>query len=678
MVHNNKPNKLINEKSPYLIQHAYNPVDWYPWGKEPFEKARKEDKPVFLSIGYSTCHWCHVMAHESFENEQVAQILNRDFVSIKVDREERPDIDAVYMSVCQAFNGTGGWPLTILMDGEQKPFWAGTYLPMSSRYGMGGLIELLTQVARGWKSSDRQKMREAGESIASFLKKQETAKPDLIRPDKELLRAGVEAFRANYDARWGGFSDMPKFPAAHNLLFLMRYGLLEKDAHALEMSDHTLEQMYRGGLFDHVGGGFSRYSTDEEWLVPHFEKTLYDNALLALAYLEAYRINKRPLFMGIVRRILDFVLRELTDPNGGFYCGQDADSDGVEGKYYVFTPEEIIREIGEADGRLFCAHYNITKSGNFEGKSIPSLIYCSDIDAKNTAIEQITEKIYAYRRTRTRLHTDDKVLLSWNALMITAFARAAFLLDEPGYLAAAQKARSFIDEHMKDAHARLYLRWREGEAAYPAHLDDYAFYAMALLELYNVTFDADNLVRALEVSGQMLELFSDPSGGFFFYARDSERLIGRPKEIYDAAMPSGNAAAGLVLCGLAQLTGAQKWKEARDNQLLFLAGAAKEIPMASSAALLALTRTLYPSGELICAARGSLVPDTLKAFLKKHDILNLSVILKNDKSKALLARILPETDHYPIPADLPVYYFCKNGACQAPTENLGNILRLLP
>jgi uncharacterized protein YyaL (SSP411 family) len=306
---NGKPNRLINEKSPYLLQHAHNPVDWYPWGPEAFEKARREDKPVFLSIGYSTCHWCHVMAHESFEDEQVAALLNRDFVCVKVDREERPDIDAVYMAVCQAFTGTGGWPLTVLMDCDQKPFWAGMYLPKTSRYGMGGLTDLLGQVARQWKSPDREKMRQAGESIAAFFKDREAQRPDIEQPDKKLLAAAVESFKASYDARWGGFGDMPKFPAAHNLLFLMRYSLLEKDTAVFDMVGHTLERMYRGGMYDHIGGGFARYSTDEKWLVPHFEKTLYDNALLALAYLEAYRIGKRPCFAASSRR------RSIT------YCG---------------------------------------------------------------------------------------------------------------------------------------------------------------------------------------------------------------------------------------------------------------------------------------------------------------------------------------------------------------------
>jgi uncharacterized protein YyaL (SSP411 family) len=380
------------------------------------------------------------MAHESFEDEQVAALLNRDFVSVKVDREERPDIDAVYMAVCQAFTGTGGWPLTVLMDCDQKPFWAGMYLPKTSRYGMGGLTDLLEQVARQWQSPDREKMRQAGESIAAFFRDREAQKPHIEQPDKSLLADAAEAFKASYDARWGGFGDMPKFPAAHNLLFLMRYGQLEKDASLFEMVCHTLERMYRGGMYDHIGGGFARYSTDEKWLVPHFEKTLYDNALLALAYLEAYRIGKRPLFRRIVTQTLDYVLRELTDEKGGFYCGQDADSGGVEGKFYVFTPEEIVQALGKEAGALFCAYFEITDTGNFEGKSIPVRMHAADIDSVDLQIKRMVDKIYAYRRARFPLHTDDKVLLPWNGLMIGALARASFMLDEPAYLEAAVKA----------------------------------------------------------------------------------------------------------------------------------------------------------------------------------------------------------------------------------------------
>lgn len=608
------------------------------------------------------------MAHESFEDLQAAEALNSNFICIKVDREERPDVDAVYMSVCQALTGSGGWPLTILMTPEQKPFWAGTYLPKRGQYGRIGLMELLGAVAQQWKSN-RKRMLEAGEKITDFLKEQEQALPSPSEPSRELLRSAVSFFRDSYDSRWGGFGIAPKFPAAHNLLFLLRYSLLAGDPSGQEMAEHTLLQMYRGGIFDHIGGGFSRYSTDEKWLVPHFEKMLYDNALLALAYLEAYRLTRRPIYRTVTERTLGYVLRELTDEQGGFYCGQDADSDGVEGKYYVFTPQEIRQTLGNPDGDLFCHRFGITEQGNFEGKNIPSLLCDPDFEKDAPEVEALCRKVYAYRLARTRLKKDDKILTSWNALMIAALAAAGSLLDEPAFLLAAEKARRFIDEKMTDAHGRLYLRWREGEAAYPGHLDAYAFYAFALLALYRATFDVEAFRRALQIAGQMLELFSDPAGGFFLYASDSERLISRPKELYDGAMPSGNSVAALVLCRLAQLTGEPKWQEARDRQLRFLTGVLQRSPADHSAALLALSEVLYPSQELVCAAPGPETPPELKLFLREHVLPNLGVLFKTERTQAGLAEAAPFTASYPIPADRPLYYLCRDGACSAPVSS---------
>ena len=403
-------NRLKQEKSPYLMQHGENPVDWYPWCEEAFRKAAKEDKPVFLSIGYSTCHWCHVMAHESFEDSEVADLLNREFISIKVDREERPDIDAVYMSVCQAMTGSGGWPLTIFMTPEQKPFFAGTYFPKNGGYGRFCLMDLLERVADLWKNN-REELLRAGNQITAAINQGQTGNGS--QPDRRLVERAYRQLAQRFDHKWGGFGAAPKFPTPHNLLLLMRYADTLQESNAMKMAEITLEDMARGGIFDHIGGGFSRYSTDEMWLVPHFEKMLYDNALLLIAYTKAYQHTKRECFADTAHRTARYLTWELISEEGGCYCGQDADSEGVEGKYYVFTPEEVKAVLGEGDGEEFCRLYDITDSGNFEGKSIPNRIHSSENGWEMD--DPRLGKLYNYRLSRTQLHKDDKILLSWNA-----------------------------------------------------------------------------------------------------------------------------------------------------------------------------------------------------------------------------------------------------------------------
>jgi len=671
-----KPNRLINEKSPYLLQHAYNPVDWFPWSEEAFEKARAEDKPVFLSIGYSTCHWCHVMAHESFEDEKVAEILNRDFISIKLDREERPDIDSVYMSVCQIMTGSGGWPLTIIMTPEKKPFFADTYLPKTSRYGRIGLIELLEEVARQWKTN-RKRLTEAGDEISDYLSKLANRKTE-GEPSKELLKRAFENYKRSFDSKWGGFGGAPKFPTPHNLIFLLRYSHLEKDSESLKMAEKTLEHMYRGGIFDHIGGGFSRYSTDDKWLVPHFEKMLYDNALLAYAYLEAYSLTKRELYRSVAEKTLGYVLRELTDPLGGFYGGQDADSEGVEGKYYVFTPEEIKKVLGKAEGKRFCEWFGITSEGNFEGKSIPNLINNSSFEREDSEVSALCERLYEYRLKRTSLHMDDKILTSWNALMISAFARAALLLGSKAYLETAIRAEKFISEFLTDKSGRLLVRWRDGEAANLGQLDDYAFYALSLIELYDATFDLSYLKKALEIAREMIRLFEDSeNGGYYIYASDSEQLISRPKEVYDGAMPSGNSVAALVLNRLALLTGDKALNDAAERQLRFITGAAEAYPSGYAFSMLALISSLYPSLELICVSSGKEAPPELTEFLRKEPVLNLTVLVKTSENAKAVSEIAPFATEYPIPEQGSIYYLCRNKSCFAPTYSIQELKGLL-
>ena len=653
-------NRLSTERSPYLLQHAENPVDWRPWGPEVFEEAKRTDKPVLLSIGYSTCHWCHVMAHESFEDETVAQAVNAAFLPVKVDREERPDVDAVYMAACLAMNGSGGWPLTVLLTPDQKPFWAGTYLPKDQ------LLHLLRKAARLWRE-DRAGVLATGDTLTAHLQQEGQARPGT--PSRELVRQAVSQFAQSYDERWGGFGAAPKFPTPHNLIFLLRYAQLAKEEHAREMALHTLNNMYRGGLFDHVGGGFSRYSTDQHWLVPHFEKMLYDNALLALAYTEAFQHTRCPIYGKITRRTLDYVLRELSGPQGGFCCGQDADSDGVEGKYYALTPDELAQALGGVDGLRFCQWYGITPEGNFEGKSIPNLLGQSQFDQDPEDMAALREQMYAYRLSRTALHRDDKVLTAWNGLAMAALARAGLVLDEPWYLDAARQTAEFLAEKLTTSDGRLLARWRDGDAAHPGKLDDYAFLAYGLLELYSATFDASYLTRAVGLADCLLKLFFDGErGGFYPYASNGEQLLTRTKEAYDGAMPSGNSIAALVLFRLSRLTGEMRWREAADLQLSWLAGAAEGYPAGHSFAMLACLEELWPTAELVITAQKP--PEELRGFLREAPRLGLTVLVKTQENAGTLAALAPFTKDYPIPAQGAQYYLCQGGACAQPVDSI--------
>lgn len=661
-------NELQFEKSPYLLQHAENPVDWRPWGADAFDAARRADKPVFLSIGYSTCHWCHVMARESFEDAAVAAALNRDFISVKVDREERPDVDAVYMAACVALSGSGGWPLTALLTPDQKPFWAGTYLPKRR------LLSLLDRAAALWRE-DRAGLTAAGEELTAHLRREEP--PRALSPSRALLEAAGELFARGFDPRWGGFGAAPKFPAPHNLIFLLRYGARTGRSEYGDMAERTLEAMYRGGLFDHAGGGFARYSTDDKWLVPHFEKMLYDNALLAMAYTEAYRRTGRAYYAAVARRTLDYALDELRGAEGGFCCGQDADSEGVEGKFYVFTPRELSQVLGDADARAFCRWYGVTAAGNFEGKSILNLMENPDWEREPPGMAALRERVRAYRLGRTALHRDDKVLTAWNSLMLSALAQAGRVLDEPRYLGAAEETAAFLAARLTGENGRLLARWRGGEAAHPGKLDDYAFYAWALLELYAATLALPYLTGAIRAASALLELFFDPrNGGFFPYARDGEQLISRNRETYDGAMPSGNSVAGLALSRLSRLTGEEKWRAAAELQLRYLAGAAAASPAGHAFALLPMLEELWPAGELVCATAEGSVPAELLEFLAGREADGLAVLVKTAENAAALAQAAPFTAGYALPQAGSLYYLCQNRACRPPVRGIKE-LRLL-
>lgn len=641
-------NHLSGQTSPYLLQHAENPVDWYPWSDEAFEKARREDKPIFLSIGYSTCHWCHVMAHESFEDENVAGILNRAFVAIKVDKEERPDIDSIYMSVCQALTGSGGWPTSIFMTPEQKPFYAGTYFPKNSRSGMIGFTQLLLAIEAKWHTN-RTELLHSAEQIVAALQPQEHAEPGEL--DESLVDTALALFRQSFDRTYGGFGDAPKFPTPHNLLFLMDVFQRTGDAQALEMAEITLRQMYRGGLFDHVGYGFSRYSTDRFYLTPHFEKMLYDNALLMMAYAKAYEMTKKPLYQRVAEQTAQYVLRELTGPEGEFYCAQDADSDGVEGKYYLFTPEEVIQVLGEEAGGRFNSRYDITQQGNFEGKNIPNLLKSGE-EREDASAE--LEKLRVYRCGRTRLHLDDKVLTAWNGLMIAAFARLYRISGNQQYLMAAERAEEFLAVHLCRGDCVL-VSYRDGKQGVAGFLDDYAFYIFALLELYGAAMSERYLERARSLTETVLKNFTHGTGGFSLSGKENEQLVFSPRETYDGAIPSGNSAMAHNLVRLYALTGEERYGDLAKELLTALSAQAARYPAGYCFYLLALARYLHPPRHTTAVLQAEADRELLKGRFGVDE--DLTVLEKPTQAYTLLH-------------GKTTFYICENGSCRPPVNEL--------
>ncbi len=668
-------NRLAKEKSPYLLQHVHNPVDWYPWGAEAFAKAVEEDKPIFLSIGYATCHWCHVMERESFEDDEVAALLNKDFVCIKVDREERPDIDSIYMAVCEAYTGQGGWPLTILMTPQAKPFFAATYLPKSSRGGLAGMLDLLPAIAMLWKN-ERDRAEAQGEETARYLRNQAKKTLPPRAPEEAMLHKAAASVSQSYESQYGGFSQAPKFPMPHILLFLLRYAKETGKDTPKEQAIQTLLHMHRGGLFDHIGGGFSRYSTDRRWLVPHFEKMLYDNALLTMAYVEGYRQTGMPALKFAAQETLGYVLRELTDAEGGFYCGQDADSEGVEGKFYVFTPKELKTALS-ADADAFCAFYGIAERGNFEGKNIPNLLHHQETPVPDEAMLAIRKKVFCLREERIPPATDDKQLTAWNALMIIAFSQAYLTLGDSAYLKAATDAQQSIEKRLTTPEGDLFVRYRDGRADHKGLLADYAFYGLSLLELYAAGFDATLLVRATFLAGRMLSLFGDEGeGGLFSYSKEGEQLLSRPKEVYDGALPSGNAAAGLLLSRLWRLTGEPKWQQAADRQLGFLAAHAARAPMAHCYALFGIAEAVYPENMLLCVSREE-QDFAQAASLIQHAGRSVLTLVKTPANAPALEMAAPFTRDYPYPKRGTAYYLCEGFACKAPVFTLDALEALL-
>ncbi|MBA4603815.1 thioredoxin domain-containing protein [Thermoactinomyces mirandus] len=676
-----KPNRLSHEKSPYLLQHAHNPVDWYPWGEEALEKAKQEDKPIFLSIGYSTCHWCHVMARESFEDEEVAKVLNEGFISIKVDREERPDVDQVYMTVCQAMTGQGGWPLTIIMTPEQKPFFAGTYLPKQAMYGRMGLMDLLGKISKLWKE-ERNRAYDVGdqivEAVKDYLNSMEAGEVQV-----EIADHAYEQFASQFDEVYGGFGSAPKFPRPHDLLFLLRYYRRTGEPEALQMVTTTLDAMRRGGIFDHLGYGFARYSVDREWLVPHFEKMLYDNALLAIAYLETFQVTKEKRYADVAREIFQYVLRDMKSPEGAFFSAEDADSEGVEGKFYVWTPREIANVLGENDGGIFCQAYGVTEEGNFEHQtSILNQIGVRLDEVAETyglTLEELQQKLSGWRRQlfaarEKRVHPgkDDKILTSWNGLMIAALARGARVMGEMEYADAASRAARFISDKLVREDGRLLARYRDGEAAYPGYLDDYAFLAWGLMELYEATFQPDDLERAVSLTREMLDLFRDKDhGGLYFYGKDAESLFARPKEIYDGAMPSGNSVAALNLIRLARLTSDQTLIKEANRQIRAFARTVEASPISYSFYLMALLFAQGPGKEIVIS--GPLNDEKTKEMIRLVQTAYLPeavIAFHNQEDAATVKFFVPQTEEKPGQSGEPRVYICENYACQAPISDV--------
>ncbi|MCR4435877.1 MAG: thioredoxin domain-containing protein [Clostridiales bacterium] len=661
-------NKLINEKSPYLLQHAHNPVDWYPWGGEAFSRAVAEDKPVFLSIGYSTCHWCHVMERESFEDEEVAEVLNKHFVSIKVDREERPDIDHIYMAVCQAITGSGGWPLTIFLTPDKKPFYAGTYYPKQDRMGMQGLLPLLKRVAHVW-NTDKDGMMHSGNRMTQLIR-HETGVYTEAEVSKDDLHKAFSSLKDDFDGIYGGFGRAPKFPTPHNLFFLLRYWRLAKEDFALEMVEKTLDSMYRGGIYDHIGFGFSRYSTDRKWLVPHFEKMLYDNALLAIAYLEAYQATKNERHAEVARQIFTYILRDMTAPEGGFYSAEDADSEGVEGKFYVWTVHEVKRVLGDEAGEKYCKLFDITHEGNFEGHSIPNLINNTLSDSEKIFVEECRLKLFDFREKRVHPYKDDKILTAWNGLMIAAMAIGGRILDEERYTSAAEKAVRFIETNLMRNDGRLLARYRDGESNFPAYVDDYAFLIWGLIELYETTYSPEYLQKAVRLNRDLLKLFWDQAnGGLFIYGSDAEQLILRPKEIYDGATPSGNSVAALNFLRLARLTGDHELETIAQQQFKAFGGSIRRAPESYSFFLTAIMFAQTAAREIVLVSGksgGGVDPmlDVIRGYFMPFTVTLLYSDITDE-----LKTVVPFVENYKAVDGKATAYVCENFGCRAPVTD---------
>ncbi|MDD3043623.1 MAG: thioredoxin domain-containing protein [Methanosarcinaceae archaeon] len=728
-----KPNHLIQEKSPYLLQHAYNPVDWYPWGEEAFEKARRENKPVFLSIGYSTCHWCHVMARESFEDGKIAGLINEVFVPVKVDREERPDIDNTYMTVCQVLLGRGGWPLNIFITPDKKPFFAGTYIPKKSRLGQTGMEELVPRIKEIWENQ-QEEVLDSAEKITETIRNMVLESSGEALDESVFQKAYAELLN-DFDGEYGGFEKAPKFPAPHKLSFLLRYWRRSRDSspEALHMLEHTLEHMQRGGLYDHLGSGFHRYSTDKMWFVPHFEKMLYDQALLAAAYTEAFQATGKAAYRETAEGVLSYVLRDMTSPEGGFYCGEDADVEGEEGRYYLWTLEEIRSLLDPEDIEPVAKIFNLKEEGNFEDEirgrktganilhmPLPPEQFAAELGLSPAELEErlrrAKAKLFEARQERKRPLKDDKILTDWNGLMIAAFAKGFRVFGKGEYLQAANKAADFILSSLYSPEKRLLHRYRDRVSGITAKADDYAFFIHGLLELYEAGFELRYLKAALALNRELIEHFWDPAyGGLFFTADDSETLIFRRKELMDAAVPSANSLELLNLLRLARVTGDSELEDLAGSVVTAFSKQVLRMPSGYTQFLVGLDFGIGPTYEVVIAGKRN-AADT-KAMLEElrtSFIPNKVLILRPDDVESEEYEETDESEEYKKSKESEEYkkskeyeeyerkrgeagitelapytkamvsiegkataYVCKGHECRLPTTEIEKMLKLL-
>jgi uncharacterized protein YyaL (SSP411 family) len=679
--HEKKPNRLINEKSPYLLQHAYNPVDWYPWSQEAFDKAKAEDKPIFLSIGYASCHWCHVMEEECFNDPQVANLLNQAFVCIKVDREERPDLDAQYMAVCQAMGRNCGWPLNILLTPKLNPFYAASYIPKHSRPGLIGMVDLVPQVMQIWKQQ-RAQLEMVGADIKSRIETMEKRTPQK-QLGKEVLQDAYDRLTLEFDDENGGFGTAPKFPRPHNLLFLLRYYARTGEKNALAMVEKTLRQMRLGGIFDQIGFGFHRYSTDAVWLVPHFEKMLYDQALMALAYTEAFQATGAKRYVLAAKEIIDYALRDLASPQGGFYSAQDADTEGEEGKFYLWTMDEVLDTLSPADADLAVHIYGLKPEGNFiesgkpNGKNILHIAESLEelapykgltLQELIARLHNIRDALFEARKKRLPPATDDKILTDWNGLMVAALAKAGTVLNEPKYLETAMKTADFILDHMREDGV-LYHRYAKGERAVEGFLDDYAFFVYGLIELYEASFEDKYLQAAADLTKSMVTKFWDDENGGFYQTQTSEATMPKMKQLYDGAVPSGNSVALHNLLRLSRLTNESTYDTMAAQMTKLFAQEVEGAPEAYTFFLSALAFLIGPSYSVIIVGdlKDKDISEMLHA-LRAHYLPSTVVALKQPSKAGL--------DYQQIEGKATAYV-CQNQTCLPPTNSLMLMLEQL-
>jgi uncharacterized protein YyaL (SSP411 family) len=670
------PNRLARETSPYLLQHANNPVDWHPWGPEALERAKREDRPIFLSIGYSACHWCHVMEHESFEDEAIATALNERFVNVKVDREERPDLDQIYMAAVQLMTQHGGWPMSVWLTPDLKPFYGGTYFPPADRHGLPSFLRVIHAVAEAWNERRAAALQQAEEITTHISAMHLMSSGEEITP--ALIENAVRRLEEAFDRRNGGFGGRPKFPHPMDLSVLLRHWKRSPHQPVLEMVKLTLDKMAAGGIYDHLAGGFARYSVDERWLVPHFEKMLYDNALLTVAYLEGYQATGDERYARVARETCEYVLRYMTDERGGFHSTEDADSEGEEGKFYVWTPDQIIELLGRERGDRFCNLYDVTPHGNFEGENILNLPRPIAQVAKErgwnlaTLERELAEDraiLLEARDQRVRPGKDDKILTNWNALMIDAFARAAVVLDEPRYATAAQRATAFILRELRRADGRLLHSWRGGEAKFDAYLDDYAYFINALVSLYEADFDEAWIDHAVALADFVMQHFHDgQEGGFFYTSDDHEQLIARQKDVQDSSVPSASGMTATALIRLGTLTGRQDYVDPARGTLELAAGLMEKAPTAAGQSLIAADMLIGPMQEIVVVAGDNEqeFADVLAALRQRYEpnrvIAARGKVIANKNSAALNAIFAGRTAIN----GQTTLYVCENFTCQAP------------